>query len=68
MKGKNILALTLALFLVFSLTPAVAAASPDAITFWDLRNTDNVSTEKLSVTSMPQSFPVSVSSSSLDTR
>ena len=50
MKGKNILALTLALFLVFSLTPAVAAASPDAITFWDLRNTDNVSTEKLSVT------------------
>ena len=50
MKGKNILALTLPLCLVFALTPAVAAASPDAITFWDLRNTDNVSTEKLSVT------------------
>ncbi len=50
MKGKNILALTLALFLVFSLTPAVAAASPDAITFWDLRNTGNVSTENISVT------------------
>ena len=32
MKGKNILALTLALFLVFSLTPSLAAASPYAIT------------------------------------
>ncbi len=50
MKARKLFALLLVVCMVVSLFPAVYAAEEAEVTFWDLKNTENVSTEELAIT------------------
>lgn len=58
MKTKRLTAILLILALVFSLVPAFSVLADSEITFWDIRNEDNISTREITV--YVDSVPVKV--------